>query len=316
MKQSITFNIATLNDEKRLEKCLYYIKKLNYNHKKIKINVIDGGSKDKTLKIAKHYRCNIIHNKYVLAEPALYLGYKNSKTEYAVYMATDNILFDKNWLIKILKPFEYNDQVKISFSRVSLDNDDNIWSNYLNEDTDPFNRFVYGNSSHPNKFIKCYEVLYRNKDFEIYDFKNKKNYPLIALAQCTVVKCNLVRNNLYDDIQDIINYINKGYLIAYVKNTSIYHYSLSGFLDFYKKFERRIKISLKYNNFKNRDKYTSKARILKKYIFLLYSVSVIFPLWDSLVKYMRGKNSCSFIHPIACLTITFLIIKNIILKNK
>ena len=173
MNYSVTFNIATLNDEKRLKKCLYYIKRLNYNHRKIRINVIDGGSKDKTLKIAKRYGCKIIHNKYILAEPALYLGYKNTKTEYAVYMATDNIVFDKNWLNKILKPFELNDEVKISFSKVSLDNNDNIWSNYLNEDTDPFNRFVYGNSSHPEKFRKCYEVLYQYKDFEIYE--NDKN---------------------------------------------------------------------------------------------------------------------------------------------
>jgi len=315
MNYSVTFNIATLNDEKRLKKCLYYIKRLNYNHRKIRINVIDGGSKDKTLKIAKSYGCKIIHNKHVLAEPALYLGYKNTKTEYAVYMATDNIVFDKNWLKKILKPFEHNYQVKISFSKVSLDNNDNIWSNYLNEDTDPFNRFVYGNSSHPEKFKKCYEILYQNKDFEIYDFKNKKNHPLIALAQCTVVKSNLSRKNIYDDIQDLINYIKKGYLIAYVKNTSIYHHSLNGLLDFYNKFDRRIKISLKYNNFKNRDKYTTKIRTLKKYFFLFYSISIVLPLWDSIVKFLKEKNNCSFLHPLACLLITFLILKNIILKK-
>ena len=316
MKYSVTFNIATLNDEKRIKKCLQHIKKQNYNHKKIKINVIDGGSKDKTISIAKSYGCRIIYNKYVLAEPALYLGYKSTKTDYAVYMATDNIIFDKNWLKKILKPFENNDKVKISFSKVSLSNSDNIWSNYLNEDTDPFNRFVYGNSSHPEKFKRYYKLLFQNRDFEIYDFKNNQNYPLIALAQCTVVKSNLIRKNLYDDIQDIINYIKSGYLIAYVKNTSIYHYSISGFLDFYNKFDRRIKISLNFNNYKNRDKLTTKTRILKKYIFLFYSISIIFPFLDSVVNFMRQKKKCSFIHPFACLIITFLIIKNIILKNK
>jgi hypothetical protein len=313
MNLSVTFNIATYNDSNKLKKCLYFIKKQIYPKNKIKINIINGGKADGLKKIAVKFKANLLQNKYKLAEPALYIGYINSKTNLAVYMATDNILHDTKWLSKMVKPFIENADLKLAFSKVSLDNSDSNWSNYINEDTDPFNSFVFGNSSHPDKFNKQYEILKKNKNYIIFKF-DPINYPLIALAQCTICKTKLKRENKWDDIQDVILYIKRNYKIAYVMNTSIYHYSLSGYIDFIKKFNNRIKVSLNNNLYNKRNTKITFYRRIRKYLFLLYAITIIFPLIDAIKKYLITKNYHSILHPIACITMFFLIIKNILLK--
>lgn len=314
MHLSVTFNIATFNDSNKLKKSLNFIKNQTYPKNKIKINIINGG-KDLDLKeIAKKFKANLLHNKYKLAEPALYIGYTKSKTNLAVYMATDNILHDNKWLLKMTKPFKENRDLKLAFSKVALDNNDSNWSNYLNEDTDPFNRFVFGNSSHPDKFNKEYEVLKKKKNYIIYKY-DPINYPLIALAQCTISKTNLERKNMQDDIQDIIFYLKKKYKIAYVTNTSIYHHSLSGYIDFVKKFNNRIKMSIKNDLYKKRNAKMNFFRKIRKYFFILYSLSIILPLIDSLKKYYITKNYHSLLHPVACITISLLILKNLFIKS-
>lgn len=51
--------IITLNEEKRLEECLKSLEKLD-----AEIIVVDSGSKDKTLEIAKKYDCEVFHRNF------------------------------------------------------------------------------------------------------------------------------------------------------------------------------------------------------------------------------------------------------------
>ena len=112
-------------------------------------------------------------------------------------MATDNILFDNKWLLEMIKPFKKK-EIKIAFSKVSIDKMI-FWSNYLNSYTDPFNTFIYGNACHPDLFNKKYNLSSKGENYFVYDY-DSKDYPLIAFAQCTVVRTGLVRENIHDDI--------------------------------------------------------------------------------------------------------------------
>lgn len=305
---SVTFNIATYNDLTRLKICLKHIKNLEYPKFKIKINIIDGGSSDATKDYVKQKKIKFINNPHKLPEPALSIGYLNSDTDLAVYMATDNIIFDKLWLIKMVKPFMDKD-IQVAFSKVSIDKKDFFWSNYLNTYTDPFNSFIFGNACHPDLFKKKYNLNYKGENFYVYDY-DYINYPLIAFAQCTIVRNGLARENIHDDIFDLINYIKLNHKIAYVYNTSIYHHSLRGFKDFIKKFDFRIRISLEKNLFTERSKISSISRKFKKYLFPLYAISPL-PILKSFKELIVNKNIYYIVHPLACITILILIIKNL-----
>ena len=305
---SITFNIATYNDLSRLKICLKHIYKLDYPKSKIHINVIDGGSNDGTKNYLIKNQINLINNPYKLPEPALSTGYMNSKSDLAVYMATDNILFDNKWLLEMIKPFKKK-EIKIAFSKVSIDKNDFFWSNYLNSYTDPFNTFIYGNACHPDLFNKKYNLSSKGENYFVYDY-DSKDYPLIAFAQCTVVRTGLVRENIHDDIFDLVNYIKLNYKIAYVYNTSIHHHSLQNIKDYIKKFDFRIKVSLEKGLYMQRSNISSISRRYKKYLFPFYAISP-FPFLKAIKELIVNKNIYYTVHPLACLILLFLIFKNV-----
>lgn len=267
-----------------------------------------GGLEMKPKNLLFQKKFNFIENQYKLPEPALFLGYLNTKTDLAVYMATDNILHDINWINKIIEPFIDN-TADIAFSKVNLDPQDTLWSNYLNSDTDPFNSFIYGNSSHPDKFYKTYKVKLKRKNYTIYDYKKNCNFPLIALAQCTICRKNLIRKNMNDDLDDIINYIKDDKQIAYVQNTSIYHHSLNGMMDFINKFNKRIQVSMSKKLVSKR-KYTLKKKFLIL-LFPFYAISLLGPIYTSIKMIYLKKNHYYLIHPFATFIIFILILKNL-----
>jgi len=309
----ITFNLAVYNEEKRLTRCLKSIRDLNYPQEKIEILLLDGGSTDKTPQIAKEYNAEIIFNEKKLPEPGFAKGYQAADGDYIVFMAADNVLYDKNWLKKIIQPFLDDKNVSASFSKVVNDEKDNIWSKYLNEDTDPFNAFLFGNSSHPDKFKNIYQCKYKNKNYVIYQY-SVVDYPLIALAQGTTLKKGLFRNQntIYDDITPLIDIIKQNKDIAYVTNTGIRHYSLSGFHDYCRKFNKRIYNSLKTESYFSREKHNSFHRKIKRYIFFVYTLFVFPVVFHSIYLLFKKKKIYMLLHPIACGIICYYIIVNFI----
>ncbi len=310
----ITFAVVTLNEEKRLERCLRAIVNQNYPKNKIELIVMDGGSKDQTISIAKKFRANIYHNKKKLAEPGLAEAYKKAKGDYMVFMAADNIIFDKNWTNKMIQPF-LDDPKKnlVSFSKVVNAKDDNIWNKYLNEDADPFSAFVFGNASHPDKFKKIYTIENEEKSYVIYNY-DVKNFPLVALAQCTMFKTKIKRkaSSYFDDILPLINVIEEGGKIAYIKHTGIYHFSVKGLNHLRTKFKQRIYNSIKTNSYASREEYVSKMRSVRRYLFLLYCFSFFIPFIDGVKYSINKKKIYMLLHPVVCFIIGFYILYNFI----
>nr|MBI5455838.1 glycosyltransferase family 2 protein [Candidatus Levybacteria bacterium] len=310
----VTFGIVTLNEEKRIKACLSAIAIQEYPKEKIEIIVMDGGSTDKTVEIAKKYRAKIYFNEKKLAEPGLAAAYQKATGDYMVFMAADNIIYDKYWTRKIVQPFlDDVDNILVSFSRVVNSPSDNIWNKYLNEDTDPFSAFVFNNASCPDKFKKIYTVEKENSHYAIYNYKIE-NFPLIALAQCTVLKTKIRRklNSNYDDILPLIDIIKKGGKIAYVKDTGIYHFSVKGFTHLRMKFKKRIFNSIKTDSYVSRESYVSTERKIRRYLFLLYSFSLIIPLLEGIRLMIIKRKFYMLLHPIVSFIIGFYIIINFI----
>lgn len=310
----VTFSIVTLNEEKRIKTCLEAIVAQVYPKEKIEIIVMDGGSTDRTLEIARKYQVKIYFNAKKLAEPGLAEAYKKATGDYMVFMAADNIIFDKYWTRKIIQPFlDDQDHIFASFSRVVNAPGDNIWNKYLNEDTDPFSAFIFRDASHPDKFRKLYTVGKENSRYVIYEY-DVKNFPLIALAQCTVLKTKIKRklSSNSDDILPLVNIIEEGGKIAYVKNTGIYHFSVRGFDHLQNKFRKRIFNSIKTNSYVSRESYVSTERKIRRYLFLPYSFSFVIPLLDGIRLMIVKRKLYMLLHPIVSFIIGFYILFNFV----
>jgi hypothetical protein len=256
----------------------------------------------------------VLFNRFKLAEPGLTLAYEKAKGKYMVFMAADNVINDPNWTEKMIKPFQDDPESTVaSFSKVVNDPHDNIWNKYINEDAEPFSAFVFGNASHPSKFSKIYPIVKETEGYVIYGFA-EKNFPLIALAQCTMLKTGLKRSeeSKYDDILPLVDIIKNNKNIAFVKNTGVFHYSFQGYKNFYTKFNRRIYNSIKTRSFKARENYTSTERKLKKFLFVPYGFSIVFPFIDSVILTYTKRQLYMLLHPVCCFTISYLIVYNIL----
>ncbi len=85
----VSINIPTLNSEKTLKKCLDAVRNQSYDW--IEIIVIDSGSKDKTLDIAREHGCKIIKYPGLLLG-SRYLGAVASKGPFVLLLDSDQIL--------------------------------------------------------------------------------------------------------------------------------------------------------------------------------------------------------------------------------
>ena len=104
--KTISIITPTLNAQRTLAECLNHIANQNYPKENVEIIVVDGGSTDDTLKIAKEYNCIVITNPLKTAEAGKLLGLKHAKYDLVAFIDSDNILIDKNWLLRMQAPFD------------------------------------------------------------------------------------------------------------------------------------------------------------------------------------------------------------------
>ena len=104
---TVSIVIPTYNSERTVGMCLKSIRNQNYPKNKIEIIIADAGSSDKTKEIAKRYEVNkIIDNPLKTGEAGKAVGIKHTSGEIIALIDSDNILPSKDWLKRMVEPFE------------------------------------------------------------------------------------------------------------------------------------------------------------------------------------------------------------------
>lgn len=289
---SVSILIPTLNADSFLETCLSSIASQDYPKEKMEIIVTDGGSKDKTLEMAKRYGCRVIFNKKILAEPGVNLGLEKAKNDICFVFAADNELVGRDWIRKMVEPFS-DPEILAAFPKQVSFPSDSWLTKYDNTFTDPFSHFVYGDASNTRTFHKIYPIIKKTKDYVVFDF-NLNNHPLIALAQGFAVRKGFKRPKgmEYDDILPVIEMIKKKQKLAYVFSAHLCHHTTRNLAHFINKQRWAIDNALlgKTYGVVGRQKYFSKIRKIKMFIWPFYATSFIFPLIDSIKGIIIDKE--------------------------
>ena len=103
----ISIILRTKNEELYLEKCLIALKRQNFI--KSEIILVDNGSIDNTLKIAKKYKCKIITYPNSIKfnySRAINLGIRKSNSEIVSILSAHCIPFDNYWIYNAFKHFQ------------------------------------------------------------------------------------------------------------------------------------------------------------------------------------------------------------------
>ena len=106
----VSIVIRTLNEEKYLEELCSSIQNQKKEDFEIETVIIDSGSTDRTLAIAKNYGARITHiskSEFTFGR-SLNLGTEFSNGDIIVYISGHCVPVNNNWLINLIKPLTDN----------------------------------------------------------------------------------------------------------------------------------------------------------------------------------------------------------------
>lgn len=294
----------TLNNERDIVPFLKSIQKQTYPRSKIEVLIMDGGSTDKTVFLARKHHAKVINNPFIFADPGVDLGIKRAKGDLVMILATDNIFKDHDAIEKMTLVFSKK-KIMAAFPKQDSNRKDTVYSKYINTFTDPFSHFIYGDACNPRTFKKIYKTVESNSVYDIYDYSSSETRPLIAFAQGFTIRSGFTRkkDDQFDDLVPVIKLIQKKEAIAYVHSVSLYHHTIRGFSHFVEKQIWRTKNILNKRQFgiNHRINYLSEKERFRIKIWPLYAFSVIFPFFDSIYGIIRDKEILWVYHPFMCL---------------
>ena len=106
MSFKVSLILPTFNNQRTIRQCLEGIFRQDYPKKYFEVLVIDGGSTDSTLEICKKYPLKILKNKWRVEEKGRVIGINSAKNEIVGFIDADNIIYDNNFLEKMVEPFD------------------------------------------------------------------------------------------------------------------------------------------------------------------------------------------------------------------
>ena len=111
--------------------------------------------------------------------------------------------------------------------------------------------------------------------------------------------------------------VEEGSKMAYVPAAGIHHHHLTGFLNYLKKYRWRVRNSLyqKDIGFDNRNTYLSVPRKVKKYLWMIYGLTLVGPLFHGIWWMIRDRELCWLWHFPASVGLAYLILIELVRKT-
>jgi len=328
--KSISFVIPTLNASGTIDKCIKSIASQNYPRNQIEILVIDGYSSDNTAQIAKeiskerNVNLRIYYNHDRTCEAGKQIGIMHTKNEIIGLIDSDNILNDRNWIKKMVEPFNDPKIVGSEPLYFAYRRNDPLVTRYcaLLGANDPM-CFYLGNYDRYSKLSNKWtglDIPTKDKGSYIVAELDAKNIPTIGANGFLFRKQayeHREHSKYFFDIDEVYKMIMKGYKKFAKVKIGIVHLYAESLKIFIKKQKRRI-LDYVYYNKKNIRVYpwannnSSKFKICK---FVIFSIIPIIPLIDAIRGYIKVKDVAWFFHPIACF-LTVMIYTIYFIKGK
>lgn len=314
MRKTISVVVVTYNSDQTLKRTLESIKKQDYNQKAIETLVIDGGSTDETLKIAKECGCKLFFDKVTNPEHAKYLALSRAAGKYLMFLDSDESLENGRSISKRVATFTSNSKVKILFSGGFKPPENSSLTNaYVSLFADPFSFFIYGISPNSNFFLDDYRNQYKNyKAYDDYiNFMLPKGsiLPLLDTAGGTTINTSFLKQvfpQAYED-PSLVSQITYKLMrasgsLAVLKNDPIIHDSVDSLRRYLFKLRWKVFVNVFYldspsTGFSKREDYQSQLFRLKKYLFLPFALTLVGPTLVALFFLIFRRQVAAILHP-------------------
>lgn len=305
---SISIVIPTYNSQQTLAQCLESIVKQHYPRAKIEIVIADGGSKDKTLEIAEKFDVDkILRNPLRTGEAGKAVGVEAAKNEIILLQDSDNILNEREWLRKMVEPFEDTSIIGAEPLDYTYRKEDSLITRYcaLLGMNDPICLYLGNYDRYSYITGKWTELLVKTRDDGNYLLLelDEKNIPTIG-ANGFLVRAKALRKAKYKpylfDIDVVYQFIGMGQNKFAKVKIGIVHLFANDLGTFARKTYRRIRDYLFYEKHGMRNypwRRLSRIRTLK---FAFYTLLIFRIVRDSVKGYKRMPDKAWLFHPLAC----------------
>lgn len=314
---SVSVVTATFNSERTLGRCLDSVRKQVYPQDRIELIIADGGSKDKTLKIAESYGAKVYHVNPSLqsAEYNKSIGIKYAKNELILMLDHDNVMTHNKWLQNMVKPFlDHPEIVGSETLRYHYDKNTSLIDRYfaLYGAGDPIVWYL-GRADRLSYMFDRYNLAGHTVDKgNYYDvtFQNN-NIPTIGangffVRRATLIHYAQTQPGKYFDMDVNVDLIKHGFThYAFVKE-GILH--LTGYGSIWYFLKRRLLYMNQYHLGNSNRRYAIlEKKDLPRLIFvIIICITVIIPLYDSLRGFKKIHDWAWFLHPILCMSFVVL----------
>ena len=318
----VSIVMPTFNSARTIEKSLQSISEQDYPRSSVEILLLDGGSTDETLKIGERYGAIAIPNPKTQQEYGKFIGLNEANGEFIIFLDSDEVFCNQNAIAKRVNLFKSNSKIGMVLTGgyqhtpgTSPIND------YINMFSDPFAFYMNRISSDAHIFtqdmIKKFNADAECNGGYVLNFKKNKSLPLIDLCAGNTIskkiftpEYGLDKANLSLIPTMFYAIVEKGISVAVLNNDAILHYSADTIKNYLRKLKWRVTVNIHYQHipgtgFSNRESFQPAITKFKKYLFPLYSISLIAPIFDSLFQFRRKGYWINFIHTPLCLYVTY-----------
>lgn len=329
----VSILIATFNSEKLLPRTLNAIKYQTYPKEKIEILIVDGGSTDQTVTIAKSYGCTILHNDKTEPVNAKMIGIRQAIGKYLITIDHDEVINDIRSIERKVEALQEHPECKVALcSGYKRPNNYPRLNEYISEFGDPFSLFLYnfpkGDGFLEKAMRKNYLVKEEKSGYIIFSFENMKKDPIFELCCLGTMIDREFFCKIPGVLEDSSLMIHLFYVmleqgineIVLLKNDALIHYSVDSMKAYYPKLKWRICNNIHFQDMSNsgfsgRQKYQRKKKY-KKYLFVPYTLSCIFPFAQSVYLALSRQNSIYLYHTIFCWYVLLQICYQYCLKKR
>ena len=298
------------------ERVLRTLKNQEYPKNLLEHIVIDAGSVNNTIELAKKYGCDItVRSDLKIQEQVrASLGIKKAKNDIILMLQSDNIPTSKNWLKEMVQPFIDNKKVFCTFSAYNdYEKNMSITTRYgaFFGAGDP-TLYYLGKSEKIPLLQKRYNkgnIIDETLAYWLVRF-TKNTLPTLGdnghmFLRSAMNKVNK-DPNLYVHLDAFVDMLNQGYDTCGVIKNSVIHVITPSIFTYAK---RRVQVKQTfYDGRRGKRKYLvfswrSGKDVLNLIKFTIFSLTFIFPLYESIKGYIRIRDKAWFLHPIICFLI-------------
>jgi glycosyltransferase involved in cell wall biosynthesis len=321
----VSIIMPTFNSASTIEVSLRSIREQDYSQDRIEVLIIDGGSTDITLQIGDQWGARIIENPYKLPEYAKHIGLLSAKGNLAIFLDSDESFESPTAISRRVMALLDNREARVVVSGGYL-NPAGAGSinDYIIAFSDPFAWFVYRSPTDCRGRMKSWSKRFRNElvgedsDALVFEFANNSEIPLVDFCAGGTLDLDWLRKVFAMQLDNplivprLFGLIAKsGNTIVLLKNDSILHDSSDSIIRYIRKLYWRCIANTNFSDlpsvgFSNQLELMPRYQRIRKYLFVIYAASILGPIFDSIVQFVRTRKVATLLH--APLTILVLIL--------